>query len=92
MVDDFFNIVPLGARRASREGWLLHCCVVCGNLSPWSKLWSWYGSYKDLDASLPVKKFCSDKCKKHRLAVTIEMCAESREKEHCPAHGRGRAA
>ena len=77
-----FNILPFGNRRRTRTGQLLHCCAVCDKLAPWDYNWSWYGSYKEMEDGTPVQKFCSDKCKKNQLAVTIEMCIEAREKEY----------
>ena len=74
--------MPTGARRVTPDGRHLHCCCVCGKLEPWSKGWSWYGSYKDLEDCTPVKKFCSDRCRKQEKAVTPEMAADARRKEH----------
>lgn len=58
-----------------------HCCSVCGRIAPWGERWSWFGSYQDIDDGKPVAKFCTDKCKKMRLALTEEMIAEQAAKE-----------
>ena len=78
--------LPVGERRRDiRTGRALHCCCVCGHLGPWNSEWSWYGSYREVDDGEPVQKFCSDACKANQLAVTVEMAAEAREREHLPA-------
>lgn len=74
---------PMTERRCDiRIGRALHCCVVCEYLGPWSKEWSWYGSYREEDEGIPVQKFCSAKCAKNQKAVTLEMCADARMKEY----------
>lgn len=82
MGDVVFNILPFGPRRRTPTGKALHCCVVCNKLSPWGDKWAWYGSLKEEDDGTPIQKFCSNKCKKNQSAVTLEMCAEAREKEY----------
>ena len=74
--------IPVGMRKRAHTGAVLHCCVVCGALEPWSDDWSWYGSYEEMDDGVPLQKFCSQKCVKNVRAVTIEMCAEAREHEY----------
>lgn len=64
--------------------WRLHCCCVCGQLASWTGKWEWFGSYQELDDSVPVQKFCSEKCKKHQKAVTVEMCEEAFAAEYQP--------
>jgi 5-methylcytosine-specific restriction endonuclease McrA len=42
----------------------MHTCSRCGFEGPWTKEWSWFGSWKMIDESRPVKKFCSPACAK----------------------------
>lgn len=70
----------LGYRRRTPEGRALHSCVVCEKLEPWSDEWKWWGSLNDVDDGEALAKFCSDKCSKHRLAVTQEMCEAARQR------------
>lgn len=50
-------------RRKSGNGRLLHCCCVCGRLDTWGDSWSSSYSYKDLEDSIPIPKFCSATCR-----------------------------
>lgn len=70
-----------GFRRKSLDGKQLHSCVVCEKLEPWSDDWKYWGSVKDVDDGVAVAKFCSDKCRKHRMAVTPDMCEDARKRE-----------
>lgn len=50
----------------------VYTCSVCGNVSPWSESWWWYGSYEDLDDGKIVITICSDKCQKtHSTLSTV---------------------
>lgn len=71
-------------RRHHRDGRALHCCTVCHCLKPWDRDWSWYGSYAEFEDGFPVQKFCSETCKKHQKAITVEMCDDARRLEHAP--------
>lgn len=50
-------------RRKTAEGRLLHCCCICGQVSPWGDSWSAFCSDKDLDDGVPIPKFCSEACR-----------------------------
>ena len=45
-----------------------HQCVSCNKVGHWSRSWVWYGSYKDLDDSLPITKTCSQPCREQAIA------------------------
>lgn len=50
-------------RRKTADGYLLHCCCICGTVAPWGQGWSTYCSYKDIDDAAAIPKFCSEACR-----------------------------
>lgn len=72
-------------RRLNHAGRRLHCCCICGDLSVWSDGWSTYCSEADIDDSVPIPKFCSEKCRikggPKAIKVTIEMKSVARTAE-----------
>ena len=73
-------------RRLDLKGNALHCCCICGKLSPWNGGWDAYYSFKDLDDEIAIPKFCSKECRKaggpRATNVTHEMKINAREKEY----------
>lgn len=60
------------SEKRTLSGRIIHRCTVCGNESPWTDKWSWFGSYRDIEECNPIDKFCSEACKDGHAQMSVE--------------------